>query len=127
MTRKTQIKEIGKFCPEPVPMNHCRKVKWEFLCNWNPRCGGNQNWRYIHSDDPATEMLPGYKEVRPMVFSGLYPLDTSDYEKLKKSVGKTELNDAVLSVGNIRCFGFWFPLRIPRSFAHGNYSGAFEA
>ena len=38
------------------------------------------------SDEPATEMLPGYKEVRPMVFSGLYPLDTSDYEKLKKSV-----------------------------------------
>ena len=32
--------------------------------------------------------LPGYKEVRPMVFSGLYPLDTSDYEKLKRECGK---------------------------------------
>ena len=49
------------------------------------------------SDDPATEMLPGYKEVRPMVFSGLYPLDTSDYEKLKKSVGKLRLNDAAFT------------------------------
>ena len=39
------------------------------------------------SENPAEEMLPGYKKVRPMVFSGLYPLDTSDYEKLKKSVG----------------------------------------
>ena len=37
------------------------------------------------------------KEVGPMVFSGLYPLDTSDYEKLKKSVGKLRLNDASFS------------------------------
>ena len=46
------------------------------------------------TDNMAEEMLPGYKEVRPMVFSGLYPLDTSDYEKLKRSVGKLRLNDA---------------------------------
>ena len=49
------------------------------------------------SDEPTTEMLPGYKEVRPMVFSGLYPLDTSDYEKLKKSVGKLRLNGAAFT------------------------------
>ena len=49
------------------------------------------------SENPAEEMLPGYKEVRPMVFSGLYPLDTSDYEKLKKSVGKLRLNDAAFT------------------------------
>ena len=45
-------------------------------------------------NQPADEMLPGYKEVRPMVFSGIYPLDTSDYEKLKASIGKLRLNDA---------------------------------
>ena len=49
------------------------------------------------AQDPASEMLPGYKEVRPMVFSGLYPLDTNDYEKLKKSVGKLRLNDAAFT------------------------------
>jgi GTP-binding protein LepA len=43
---------------------------------------------------PATEMLPGYKEVRPMVFCGLYPIDSSDYEKLKAAVGRLRLNDA---------------------------------
>ncbi len=43
---------------------------------------------------PATQMLPGYKEVRPMVFCGLYPIDTSDYEKLKAAVGRLRLNDA---------------------------------
>ena len=43
---------------------------------------------------PATEMLPGYKEVRPMVFCGLYPLESSDYEKLKAALGRLRLNDA---------------------------------
>ncbi len=43
---------------------------------------------------PATEMLPGYKEVSPMVFCGLYPLESSDYEKLKAALGRLRLNDA---------------------------------
>ena len=43
---------------------------------------------------PATEMLPGYKEVRPLVFCGLYPLESDDYEKLKAALGRLRLNDA---------------------------------
>jgi GTP-binding protein LepA len=39
-------------------------------------------------------MLPGYKEVRPMVFCGLYPLETSDYERLKPALGRLRLNDS---------------------------------
>jgi GTP-binding protein LepA len=39
-------------------------------------------------------MLPGYKEVHPMVFCGLYPLDTSDYEKLKFALARLRLNDS---------------------------------
>ncbi|MCH9002143.1 MAG: hypothetical protein IIC02_06170, partial [Planctomycetes bacterium] len=46
------------------------------------------------NEAPAKKMLPGYKEVRPMVFAGIYPLDTSDFEKLKSSMGKLRLNDA---------------------------------
>ncbi|HVU39023.1 MAG TPA: translation elongation factor 4 [Opitutales bacterium] len=49
-----------------------------------------------HFTAPAKEMLPGFKEVRPMVFSGLYPLDTSDHEKLKNSLAKLRLNDSSL-------------------------------
>ena len=45
----------------------------------------------------AEEMLPGYQEVRPLVFSGIYPVDTSDFEKLKASMGKLQLNDAAFS------------------------------
>ncbi len=62
------------------------------------------------ADHPASEMLPGYKEVRPMVFSGIYPMDTSDFEKLKASLGRLRLNDAALvySSENSAALGFGF-------------------
>jgi GTP-binding protein LepA len=62
------------------------------------------------SAKPATEMLPGYKEVRPMVFCGLYPVETSDYEKLKAALGRLRLNDAafVYSSESSVALGFGF-------------------
>ncbi|MCX6933624.1 MAG: translation elongation factor 4 [Verrucomicrobia bacterium] len=59
---------------------------------------------------PATDMLPGYKEVRPMVFCGLYPLESDDYEKLKAGLARLQLNDAafVYSSESSLALGFGF-------------------
>ena len=45
----------------------------------------------------ASEALPGFKEVQPVVFCGLFPVDAADFEKLRDSIGKLRLNDASFS------------------------------
>ena len=96
--RKTQVKELGTFVPTPSPKPTLAEGEVGYVVT------GIRDVADIKIGDtltlaeaPAEKMLPGYKEVRPMVFSGLYPLDTSDYEKLKRSVGKLRLNDASFS------------------------------
>ncbi len=46
---------------------------------------------------PAAEALPGFKEVQPVVFCGLFPVDANDFEKLRESISKLRLNDASFS------------------------------
>ncbi|MBQ5399821.1 MAG: translation elongation factor 4 [Treponema sp.] len=48
------------------------------------------------SSNPAPEPLPGFKDVKPVVFSSIYPIDSNDYEELKESMEKLKLNDASL-------------------------------
>ncbi len=58
----------------------------------------------------ATQPLPGYKEVQPVVFCGLFPVDAADFEKLRESIAKLRLNDASFSyeMENSAALGFGF-------------------
>jgi GTP-binding protein LepA len=63
-----------------------------------------------HMDRPCTEAVKGFEEVKPMVFAGLYPVDTDDYEDLRASMEKLQLNDAslVFEPESSQALGFGF-------------------
>ena len=89
------IKEVGRFSPSMIPEKTIDAGEVGYLVTSMREVSDIKLGDTItQKNQPADEMLPGYKEVRPMVFSGIYPLDTSDYEKLKASIGKLRLNDA---------------------------------
>lgn len=50
-----------------------------------------------HTSEPVSSALPGFKEVKPMVFSGLFPTETEDYENLKDALEKLSLNDSSIT------------------------------
>lgn len=62
------------------------------------------------TDNPATEMLGGFKEVKPVVFSSIYPVDSNDYEELQEAIERLKLNDAslVYEKDNSAALGFGF-------------------
>jgi GTP-binding protein LepA len=61
-------------------------------------------------DRPAKEMLPGYREPKPMVFSGLFPTDGDEFERLREALERLRLNDAALTyqAETSRALGFGF-------------------
>jgi GTP-binding protein LepA len=64
----------------------------------------------LNADRRATELLPGYREIKPMVFAGLYPSEANQYEELRDALEKLKLNDASLfyepEVSTALGFGF---------------------
>jgi len=95
---RAEVKEVGVFTPkmEKSPILEAGDVGY-LVCNIKNVSDIKIGDTITHYHTPAEEMLPGYQEVRPMVFSGIYPVETSDFEKLKAGMGKLQLNDAAFS------------------------------
>ena len=92
---KVEIKEVGLFTPKMQPVEELEEGSVGYMVTNIKEVSEIKIGETVTTaSNPAKKMLPGYKEVRPMVFAGIYPLDTSDFEKLKSSMGKLRLNDA---------------------------------
>ena len=76
--------------------------------------------------NPTTEMINGFEDVKPMVFAGIYPVETSEYEELRSAMEKLQLNDASLvwEPETSVALGFDFHVQHPQEAAHGNRAGA---
>jgi GTP-binding protein LepA len=103
--------EVGIFTPEMRPALGLESGEVGYVAT------GLKTVRECHVGDtitlaaqPAPEPLPGYKMAKPMVFASIYPVENDDYEDLKESLEKLQLNDASLSyqpeVSQALNFGF---------------------
>ncbi|MDR1011036.1 MAG: translation elongation factor 4 [Opitutaceae bacterium] len=93
--QKSEVKEVGVFTPKMEKTGVLGEGDVGYVVsNIKDTSDIKIGDTITQTRQPATEMLPGYKEVRPMVFCGLYPLESNDYEKLKAALGRLRLNDA---------------------------------
>ena len=92
---KFEVKEVGTFNPkmEVADVLEAGDVGY-VVCNIKTVADIHTGDTITLVNKPAAAMLPDFKEVRPMVFSGVYPIDTSDFEKLRTGLGKLQLNDS---------------------------------
>jgi GTP-binding protein LepA len=95
---EADIDDIGFFAPDmtPVGVLHAGEVGYVITGIKEVsllRVGDTLTTRA----NPASEPLPGYKEVKPMVFCGLFPVETDDFEDLRDALEKLALNDAALT------------------------------
>ncbi|AOS45840.1 Elongation factor 4 [Lacunisphaera limnophila] len=95
--QKAEVKEVGVFRPGMEKIGHLGPGDVGYIVsNIKSTDEIKIGDTVTHANKAATDMLPGYKEVRPMVYCGLYPLESDDYEKLKVALGKLRLNDSAL-------------------------------
>jgi GTP-binding protein LepA len=92
---QSDVKEVGYFKLEMKPAEKLSEGTVGYIIANIKTPGDTKIGDTItRIDDKSPEPLPGFKEIRPMVFSGIYPIDTADYEQLKQSMAKLQLNDA---------------------------------
>jgi len=90
-----EVQELGQFRPAPTPCERLTTGQVGYLT------AQIKDLHDVHIGDtvtdamrPAAEALPGYTEPKPMVFSGLYPVNNSDFEELREALAKLSLNDS---------------------------------
>src|SRR5258705_11216385 len=93
--RDYQVDTLGVNRPRPAPIDHLGVGEVGFLTASIKTVADVQIGDTItETARPTTEPFPGYQEIKPMVFAGLYPVDTNQYEELRYTMDKLRLNDA---------------------------------
>lgn len=95
--KEFEVIETGVFTPHATNRDELTVGDVGFLSASIKKVGDTQVGDTITGvERPATEPLSGYRKMNPMVFCGLYPIDTSKYNDLREALEKLELNDAAL-------------------------------
>jgi GTP-binding protein LepA len=93
--RDYQVETIGVNRPRPTPIERLSVGEVGFLTASIKEVADVQIGDTItESARPTREPFPGFQEIKPMVFAGLYPVDTNQYEELRDALDKLRLNDA---------------------------------
>jgi len=105
-----EVKEVGSFNPKPYTRDKLEAGETGYItANIKSPSDVKMGDTITDARHPSAE-LPGFKEIHPMVFSGIYPINTADYEALKSSMAKLKLNDSafVYSSETSVALGFGF-------------------
>ncbi|MBR5887010.1 MAG: translation elongation factor 4 [Akkermansia sp.] len=93
-----EVKEVGVFTPKMQATDQLETGDVGYIiANMKSAADVKIGDTYTNLANPCSEPLPGFKEIRPMVFSGIYPVDSSDYEALKAAMAKLQINDAAFT------------------------------
>jgi len=98
-TGKTyQVITTGVFAPEPLDLTElCAGEVGFVVCNVKEVAESKMGDTICEPDDETAEALPGFKEIQPMVFAGVFPTDNAAYPQLRDALAKLSLNDASFS------------------------------
>jgi GTP-binding protein LepA len=89
------VENVGVFTPKPVPVERLGAGEVGFVVAGIKKVADVAIGDTLTDERrPATEPLPGFKEIKPMVFAGLYPVDADQYAELRDALEKLRLNDA---------------------------------
>lgn len=109
--KNVEVKEVGSFNPKPYARDKLEVGETGYFT------ANIKTAQEVKMGDTITDarhpspVLPGFKEIHPMVFSGIYPINTADYEHLKSSMAKLQLNDSAFAYSSETSVALGFGFR----------------